>query len=342
MLLVHHDEPQAAEGHVLLDEGVGPHDERRRPAGRGRQRRLARAGLLPGGQERDRDAERLHQPADRDEVLLGQDLRGRHERALEARLDRGEEPHHGDDRLSRAHVALQQPAHGAGPGEVGADLLPHALLGGGQGEGQPCQEPRHQRARRRDGVAGPGRLAPSPDREADLEQQEVLEHEPLPGGLGRLERLGEVDRPVAFVHADQRPPAAEGFGEGFRHRAGETVDDSMEEAPHRALEQPLGEPVDRDDAAHVERGLLVILHDLELRVLHLERPGAATGHHLAVEEDALAALEDLGQVRLVEPDPGEEARLVVQEHGQRHARPSPRGRRDADDRPPGGLDVAGA
>ena len=52
-------------------------------------------------------------------VLLGQHLGGRHERALVAALHGGEQGADGDDRLARADVALQQPVHGVGRGQVG-------------------------------------------------------------------------------------------------------------------------------------------------------------------------------------------------------------------------------
>ena len=68
----------------------------------------------------------------RQEVLLGQDLGGRHERGLVAGLDRGEDGERGHHRLARAHVALQQPVHRVGLGHVGPDLAPDPLLGRGQ------------------------------------------------------------------------------------------------------------------------------------------------------------------------------------------------------------------
>ena len=74
------------------------------------------------GQQRDPEPRRLEQPADVDEVLLGQDLGRRHERDLEAVLHRDERRHQRDDGLARADVALQQPVHRLRPLHVGDDL----------------------------------------------------------------------------------------------------------------------------------------------------------------------------------------------------------------------------
>ena len=52
-------------------------------------------------------------------MLLGEHLGRRHERALVPALHRGEQGGDGDDGLAGADVALQQPVHRVGAGEVG-------------------------------------------------------------------------------------------------------------------------------------------------------------------------------------------------------------------------------
>ena len=54
------------------------------------------------------------QLVDREEVLLGERLRRRHERPLAPALDRAEERVQRDDGLPRSDVALQEPLHGDG------------------------------------------------------------------------------------------------------------------------------------------------------------------------------------------------------------------------------------
>ena len=140
-------------------------------------------------------------------MLLGQDLRRRHERGLVPRLDGGEDGEGGDDGLARAHVALQEAVHRVGLGHVGADLPPHALLGG--------------RERVREGAEqlppeGPGRvhaeaaLAPfalAADGETELEEEEVVEDEAAPGGGPLGLALGEV---AGLERARQRLKPAPG------------------------------------------------------------------------------------------------------------------------------------
>ena len=107
VLLVDDHEPEAAELDALLDERVGADDARgvarreRRAPGRPLARREGR------GQQRERHAVRLQELAEGHEVLLGQDLRRRHDRRLVAGLDRRQDTEGGDDRLPRADVPLE-------------------------------------------------------------------------------------------------------------------------------------------------------------------------------------------------------------------------------------------
>ena len=78
--------------------------------------------LHRAGDERAADAE-LHADAlDREEVLLGERLGRRHQRALASRLDRAQERVERDHRLAGADVALEQPLHRRRAREVGVDL----------------------------------------------------------------------------------------------------------------------------------------------------------------------------------------------------------------------------
>ena len=83
--------------------------------------RAAAAPLLPVEQHR-RDPEPGAEPFDRQEVLLGERLGRRHQRALPPGLDRAQQRVERDHRLARADVALQQPPHRDAAGEVGVDL----------------------------------------------------------------------------------------------------------------------------------------------------------------------------------------------------------------------------
>ena len=80
-------------------------------------------------------------------MLLGQDLRRGHQRRLETRLHRQQHRRERHERLARADVALQQPVHGPGRGEVGADLADGAALRAGERERQRLVESLQQLAR---------------------------------------------------------------------------------------------------------------------------------------------------------------------------------------------------
>ncbi len=73
-------------------------------------------------------------------VLLGEDLGGCHDGHLVAALNGLQSRQRGNHGLAAAHVALQQPLHGMRPGEVGANLTQHALLGPRQLERQSGEQ----------------------------------------------------------------------------------------------------------------------------------------------------------------------------------------------------------
>ena len=68
---------------------------------------------------------------DRAEVLLGEHLGRRQERGLAAGVDDPEHRPQRDEGLAGADLALEQPVHRVGPGEVGLDLGRHLLLARG-------------------------------------------------------------------------------------------------------------------------------------------------------------------------------------------------------------------
>src|SRR5829696_4455926 len=78
--------------------------------------------------EGDSDAELRADVLDGEEVLLGERLRRRHERALPPRLDRAQKRVERDDGLPGADVALQQALHRHRAREVGVELADRGLL----------------------------------------------------------------------------------------------------------------------------------------------------------------------------------------------------------------------
>ena len=136
VLLVDDGDREVGELDLALDQRVradGDADVTRRDE-------LVRGTALARGdarrEQRDPDAELGAEPLDREEVLLGERLRRRHQRALAAALDRPEQRVERDRRLARADVALEQPLHRRRPGEVGVDLGDRVLLRGRERERQ--------------------------------------------------------------------------------------------------------------------------------------------------------------------------------------------------------------
>ena len=143
-------------------------------------RELALALARRARQQRARHAELLAEVGDREEVLLGERLGRRHQRALAAVLDRAEERVERDDRLARPDVALKQALHRSRAREVAVDLADRLLLVRRERERERLAVARDQLARlaeRR--CERPLALGRAP-RDADLQQEQLLEGEPPP------------------------------------------------------------------------------------------------------------------------------------------------------------------
>ena len=158
-------------------------------------------------------------------VLLGEHLRGRHNRGLRAGLggaEHGEESHQS---LAAAHVALQQAQHPAWCSQVLINFRDGLHLRRGERVAEPGQGRLAQRAVAEERPAGPVPLACADVGERDLMGEQLVVGEALPRGLagrclGRLhlmQRLGETGPAFAphqmrvvplgqARHPLQRPP----------------------------------------------------------------------------------------------------------------------------------------
>ena len=331
VLLVHDREPEPPVLDALLDERVGADDTRdlarreRRAPGRplaGRQRRR---------QEADRDAEGLQELAEGHQVLLGQDLGRRHHRRLVPRLHGGEDGERRDDRLAGADVALEEPVHGARRGHVAADLVPHPLLRCRERIRQRGAEPADQLAPRLHRDPARARRVGAEDREAELEQEEVVEGEAAPRGGEARVGLREVEVVKRLRERHEPAPQPDRFGQNLGHLPGERVHEAPHERAQRPLRQPLRERVDRHEPARVQAVVLAALDDLVVGLLDDDR--ALVAGDLAVQHELLAALEDAREIAAAEPARGRVAARVPQEHAERRARPAGRRWTHADDRP---------
>ena len=235
MLLVHHREAESLERDGLLHERVGADDAADLPRRDRRAPRRPLAPLQPRRQQRHADAERLEQPAEGREMLLGENLGGRHDRRLVAGLHRrahGERRHHG---LARADVALQQPVHRVRRGHVAPDVLPHALLSRREGEGQARAQAGDQLAARAHRDSALPRRARAEDREPELQEQEVVEGQAAHGGRARALARGKMRTAHGVGQRQQPPPRAHGVGQRLLDLVGVRLDEPPEQRAQRLL-----------------------------------------------------------------------------------------------------------
>jgi hypothetical protein len=140
--------------------------------------------------------QRAEHRGDRSVVLLGQDFGRGQQRGLPARVDHLEHGPDRDHRLARADLALQQPVHRVGAGQVVRDGLAHCHLAGGESKGQLRVElvgdaVRHMRAGH--GGQGGGRHPALSQR--GLQHERLVPLEPLDGTLAVLPVQRAVDGP---------------------------------------------------------------------------------------------------------------------------------------------------
>lgn len=100
------------------------------------------------------DAQRLEPGGDLPEVLLGEDLGGRHEGGLMTRGHGAQGGERSYDGLAAADVALNEAVHGTVRGQIGEDLVRDAALGVREVEGKLRKEAADPVRRRRPRAAG--------------------------------------------------------------------------------------------------------------------------------------------------------------------------------------------
>src|SRR6185295_17288115 len=116
------------------------------------------------------------------------------------------------------------------------------------------------------------------------------------------------------------------------------VDQALEQGSERPLGEPAGERIHRHQPPGVDRLVLGVLDDLVVVHAHLERAAPAIGRlDLAVDDEALPAREDAGEVGLAEPDRAEKPGGVSQGDEQRDLGTATRRRAHAGDGPRAGA-----
>ncbi len=246
-------------------------------------------------------------------MLLGEDLRGRHERRLPAVLDRlqGRERRH--QRLAASHVALQQAAHGMRVREVLRDHRLRLALRAGEGERQRFRERVGERVR----VGKRGRALraalPVGDAHRELLREELVELEPLPRrvravlerrgirvGRGTMQREdGIAKRHEAEVVEELRVKRVPQI---------ERVERGVDLVAQELLREPRRGRVHRRERLRQRRALG---DDPVTRMHHLVAEESRA--HLAEEAQALARRELLHLARIEVHEPHPELALAILE-----------------------------
>ena len=146
VLFVRDDQAQAAEGHVILYQGVSPDEDVDAPLGQFFQELLPFLSRRPARQQDDADVQALKEAAEFFIVLGCQDARRRHEGPLIAVLYDLGQGQGGDDGLAGADIALDQALHGHFALHIGLDIEEGLGLAFRQGEGQVVIEGLEQMA----------------------------------------------------------------------------------------------------------------------------------------------------------------------------------------------------
>ena len=262
VLLVNDRDGEVGELDLSLDQGMRP--DRDAHVAR-RDELVGRATLASGEARREQrhaDAELRAQPFDREEVLLGERLRRRHQCALPPSLGRAEERVQRDRGLAGADVPLEQPLHRDRPGEIRVDLGNRLVLRPGEREREEIAVAGDELGRRRQGLRYEHLSLGGAPPQRQLEGEQLVEREAPAGSLGLVLRAGamEPDQRVspqrqALARPDVRgqrlasvPREAEGC---LRHR------------PQCLLREVGGRRVDRREVGGLSRVPDVVGGDLE-------------------------------------------------------------------------------
>jgi hypothetical protein len=216
---------------------------------------------------------------------------------------------HGDQRLARADVALEQQVHRLRPGHASIDVGDRAPLRIRRLERQRRVERIEQRRAR--SVRDPGALgressAPEPDPE--LQREQLVELQPLARGLELALIVREVDPPQRSITVGERLGREHVLRDRIRERR-ELLERSPYELADGAGTDAFGGAVHRRDATRVHEVLLVASQDLDLLVRELQ--SVPVQLHRARHRDLHALAVQAGSPGLVEEREVEEPGAVA-------------------------------
>ena len=295
MLLVDHDEAEVDHGDVVLDQRVRPDNQRvvasREPGEDLPARRRGRAAH----QQSRWEAVRGEEPVEGRMVLAGEDLGRSHDRRLEPGAVGHERCQRGDHGLAAADVSLKEPVHRTRRGEIGEDLVPGDALTVGERERQGRDETSRNLDVVPDDHSRPAH-APAPRALCgNLEQEQLLECDPLPSARGALDAVRFVHLVKSFSDRHQALRLANGRRQMIGH-LGRQPEQRFDPGAQKARGDAVGFRVHGRERSDVVLVLPGALEDGAAK----RQPGS---RHLdlAADHQLHPGLQLLDEKRLVEP-----------------------------------------
>ncbi len=205
----------------------------------------------------------------------------------------------GNHGLARPDLSLQQSMHRVGCGQIGLDLADDPPLRPGQLVGQPGDESCDQLA---GGVVRHPRgfldLSPLLDGQRQLEAEQLVIHQTVPGRCDLIECFGKVDRVEGRVPRHEAMGVNELPGHRVIDRAG-PLEGIVNGAADRAQLELGHSRVNRDHSPGAQ-ALQRRVEDINLGALHLQRPAKRLDY--PGQRDSRPLGELLEAKALVEPD----------------------------------------
>ena len=235
-------------------------------------------------------------------MLPGQNLRGRHQRALIPRPGGQKHGSEGQRRFSAAHIPLHQPSHGLRRGQIGGDFGQHPLLcsGGREGEGLPVGP-----AIRFAGGDDNPRFSLSPQcRGCRLIQQHPLKGDAPQGQRQVFPAVRKMGLTQGKIPLAQLMPKPQGGGQRFGAAVLQLGQGLTHQLPHGLGRNAAHGPVNGQNAP--------LLHPLGGYHPH---PALLVPVHPAIERQLLLRGKLALQPGLIKPDHRQRARFIAQPHG---------------------------
>ena len=281
MLLVDHHQRKVAEGDRLLEQRVRADENVDATFGERGKDLFPLSAFLAAAEERDLQSCRRSEAANRLEMLACQQLGRRHERGLRAGLHRGRHGEQGNDGLAAADVALQEPQHAVGIGEIGVDFRKRPALRAGELEGELGDNRLTQFARSFEGTPGAAPQALADHGERKLIGEQLVIGKPQPRRRRELEIAARFRRMHALERlAEARPgiPLAPSCIDPFR-QGWQTLKRLGDDFAQGGIGETGGERIDRLEQRQLRHVAGGIHRDHVIRMRHLQP--AVIGFELA-------------------------------------------------------------